>query len=284
MTIAKISPLPHAEEGELPAARPGAWQGRGEIFATGGVTLRDVTRRHRFGCKGARAPAFLQDLGVAVPEHFNHWAVMPDGLLVARLAATEFFLESAPPALSHETLLPAPDLPHRSATLAPDPHRSASPAPDPHRSASLAPDLPQRSAPPLPLAHRVQEALAEARAAARPGIYPVLREDAAFEIDGPLANDLLVQVCNVDFRPVVAASTPAGGALVMTSVAGVAVLAVPLSCPASRAMSAPAPPVAGGIALRIWCDPTLGRWLWATLQQIAGELGDGVIEPNGGWT
>jgi len=56
-----------------------------------------------------------------------------------------------------------------------------------------------------------------------PGVYPVLREDAAFSLSGPGSYDVLAQVCNVNFADLELASRP----VIMTLMIGVAVLVVP---------------------------------------------------------
>lgn len=177
------------------------------------VTLRDVSHRRRLGCKGAQAPAWLAGQGLAVPGQFNHF-VERDGLLVGRLAATEFLLEAV--AGSHPAL-----------------------------------------------AH-VESALAQRLDAGDSGVYPVLREDAAIELAGPRANEVLAQTCSVNFRPLAAGARAADGPLVMTSMVGVSVLVVPQAR-------------AAGVVYRLWCDPTFGPYLWRTLLAIAEELGGGAV-------
>jgi sarcosine oxidase, subunit gamma len=88
------------------------------------------------------------------------------------------------------------------------------------------------------------------------GVYTVLRQDTAIALSGKRLNEVLLQTCSVDF----AAIDP--GALVMTSVAGVPVLAIPRQ--------------RDGLPLvRIWADPTFGPCLWKTLLEIVQELGGG---------
>jgi sarcosine oxidase, subunit gamma len=48
----------------------------------------------RLGLKGPRAAEWLAAQGVTLPATPNTWAGAPDGLLVARLGSSEFFLES----------------------------------------------------------------------------------------------------------------------------------------------------------------------------------------------
>lgn len=173
------------------------------------VTLRDVSFRRRCGCKGARAPDWLAQQGLQVPDGFNRF-VERDGLLIGRLAATEFLLEAT--GGSHPALAAV--------------------------EAALACDGPG-------------------------AVYPVLREDAAFELGGARALELLAQTCSFDFRPLAADAPAAAGPLVMTSMVGVSVLVVPQAQP-------------GGTVYRLWCDPTFGPYLWRTLLDIAEELGGGA--------
>jgi sarcosine oxidase subunit gamma len=85
-----------------------------------------------------------------------------------------------------------------------------------------------------------------------PGVYPVLREDCAFVIAGDAADDVLAQMCNVNFAAVGAQAHEA----VMTLMIGVAVTVVPQGNAARR-------------RYRIWCDPTFGGYLWSSLNEVA---------------
>ena len=58
------------------------------------VTLRDVSRRARLGCKGAAAETFLRASSLPVPAGANSWVVDDSGQLVARLATAEFLVEA----------------------------------------------------------------------------------------------------------------------------------------------------------------------------------------------
>ena len=89
-----------------------------------------------------------------------------------------------------------------------------------------------------------------------PGVYPVLREDAAFLLSGNGALDVLAQVCNIDFSAVVLESQP----VIMTSMIGVSVLVVPYQGDDQR-------------RYRIWCDPSFGRYLDETVGHIVIECG-----------
>jgi sarcosine oxidase subunit gamma len=89
------------------------------------------------------------------------------------------------------------------------------------------------------------------------GVYPVLREDWCLALSGPACNDVLVQVCNVQF----AAVDPAAHPVIMTLMVGVAVLVVPQALPG------------GQRCYRIWCDPTFGMYLHETLHALVLESG-----------
>ncbi len=98
-----------------------------------------------------------------------------------------------------------------------------------------------------------------------PGVYPVLREDCAFDLGGTLVHDVLAQVCNVNFAALTLDSQP----VIMTLMLGVAVLVMP---------QAVADPAAGdGETLerryRIWSDPTFGPYLSESLGAVVSECG-----------
>ena len=63
-----------------------------------GAMLRDVSARPRFGCKGPMAEAWLHELGLSVPQPANSWCCERGEILVARLATSEFLVESLAPA------------------------------------------------------------------------------------------------------------------------------------------------------------------------------------------
>jgi sarcosine oxidase, subunit gamma len=92
-----------------------------------------------------------------------------------------------------------------------------------------------------------------------PGVYPVLREDAAFQLSGDGVHEVLAQVCNVHFAALTLDPRP----VIMTLMLGVAVLVVPhIAAPDA------------GRRYRIWCDPTFGPFL--------GEAVGGVVVECGG--
>ena len=88
------------------------------------------------------------------------------------------------------------------------------------------------------------------------GVYPVLREDAAFILAGPGSYEVLAQVCNVNFADLELASMP----VIMTLMIGVAVLVVPQMAGARP-------------RFRIWCDPTFGSYLEESLGTVVTESG-----------
>jgi sarcosine oxidase subunit gamma len=89
-----------------------------------------------------------------------------------------------------------------------------------------------------------------------PGVYPVLRQDAAFVLGGAQVHDVLAQVCNVNFADLAIEARP----VIMTTMIGVSVLVVPEAT--------------GGVRrYRIWCDPTFGVYLGESLEAIVIESG-----------
>ena len=88
-----------------------------------------------------------------------------------------------------------------------------------------------------------------------PGVYPVIREDWAFVLEGEGAREVLAQVCNVNFAALSLDSHP----LVMTLMIGVAVLVVPQGEAERR--------------YRIWCDPTFGPYMSESLGAVVSECG-----------
>ena len=96
-----------------------------------------------------------------------------------------------------------------------------------------------------------------------PGVYPVLREDWAFRLGGERADDVLAQVCNVNFAALSLDARP----LIMTLMVGVAVLVVP------QRVGGGGPDGAPERHYRIWCDPTFGPYLGESLGKVVIECG-----------
>ncbi|MEW6133797.1 MAG: methylglutamate dehydrogenase [Pseudomonadota bacterium] len=109
----------------------------------------------------------------------------------------------------------------------------------------------------LGLAEFLVEGAESAKLAAPPahGVYPVLRQDTALVLTGERLDELLAEVCSVDFQ----ALDPAAHPVVLTTMAGVTVVAIPTE-------------ESGMSALRLWCDSTWGAWFSDTLAEVAGEL------------
>ena len=87
-------------------------------------------------------------------------------------------------------------------------------------------------------------------------VYPVLRQDRAIVLGGQGIEEVLAQVCNVDFASLPLESKP----VVLTLMVGVAVVVVPQAGRRSR-------------RYRIWCDPSFGCYLWNSLSAIVVESG-----------
>lgn len=165
-----------------------------------GIRLGDASCLPRVGVKGARAEGWLTEQGIAPLPGVNGWLRTPAGLLVARLARSEFFLEDS---ATGDTV------------------------------------------------QRLKHALAPAS-----GVTPVLRQDGALVLTGSRVNELLTQVCNINFL----IWQPDDRVVVMTSMVGVSVLVI-----WERFQD--------GARYRLWCDPTFAPFLWETLLEIAQELG-----------
>ena len=190
---------------------------RGAVAGGAPVTMTDVSWRRRFGLKGPGAESWLAMRAFSVPSAANSWAVA-DGVLVARLATSEFLVEA----------------------LEADQARTA-------------------------------DAASQLYAGDRPsGVYPVPRQDLVTRLRGAALNDLLRQTCSVDFARL--AKVPAGdaGPLVLTSMIGVAVVAIPRDS-------------AGQRELTLWVDPSFAHYFWTTLLTVAADLGGGVLlnQPHG---
>lgn len=171
------------------------------------IWLQDCSWRQRFGCKGPEATTWLASLGFTVPQPVNTSAIDANGIVVARLGATEFLVEAT--------------------------------------------------------GRTVQPVVAARERLSMPGVYPVIRQDAAFILGGPRANDLLLETCSYPF-----ALDTNSSLVVMTSMVGVGVTVVPRR-------------VRERTEFNVWCDPSFGLYLWSTLVGIATEMGGGAIASDG---
>jgi sarcosine oxidase subunit gamma len=84
------------------------------------------------------------------------------------------------------------------------------------------------------------------------GLYPVLRQDAALQLEGPALHTLLRQVCSVDLQ---ARENPPD-AVFLTTMVGVGVTLL-----------------WRGDAMLLWADGTMGSYLWDTLAEVARDCG-----------
>ncbi len=108
------------------------------------------------------------------------------------------------------------------------------------------------------------------------GVYPVLREDAAFLLSGDGCHEVLAQVCNVNFAALDLGPQP----LVLTLMLGVSVLVVPQGVEA-RPQQTPdvdarrqyPQAVDARRRYKIWCDPTFGDFLGESLGMLVTECG-----------
>lgn len=98
-------------------------------------------------------------------------------------------------------------------------------------------------------------ALEELTASEKSGVYPVLREDSALVLGGACADDVLAQVCNVNFAALPESARP----IVMTLIIGVGVLVLPQVSDED------------GPVYRIWCDPSFGPYLWKALEEVVDK-------------
>lgn len=60
------------------------------------LALCDLSALERFGVAGPNAAGWLREQGCEVPEGINTWSESQDGILVARLGHSEFFIEDVP--------------------------------------------------------------------------------------------------------------------------------------------------------------------------------------------
>jgi hypothetical protein len=207
------------------------------------LRIDDLSARPRFGCKGPGAPSWLAANGYSVPEGTNSATVDAQGILVARLATSEFLIE----AISGGAQTVAASLQQLVWPMGP----SSLPI-GPSGSPMAPPGGP--TSPP--------------GSAARPlDVYPVARQDLAVGIQGPGLQRLLRQICSVDFVPLFEASGPHNGPITLTSMIGVSVVAWP-----RRTDS--------GSSLTVWLDPSFAHYFWTTLLEVGRGVGALVIGSN----
>ena len=92
------------------------------------------------------------------------------------------------------------------------------------------------------------------------GVYPVLRQDFVVGIAGSGTRALLRQICNVDFDPLFQAQGAPDAAVVLTSMAGVGVVACPVRS-------------ADLCSITLWMDPSFAHYFQITLRGILSDLG-----------
>jgi sarcosine oxidase gamma subunit len=248
----------------------------------------------RLGLKGPRAEAWLAALGIPVPAAPNSWVCDARGMVrmtrksrlapqtlgapdMADLALAHVAQEArkAPKAhvahVAHETYETHETRAVNAAYVADEPDEPDEP------DAADEPDAPGEAVDVVAADDRLlvarlgsAEFFLEDRAAgvavrdlaqhmyeAPPtGVYPVLREDAAFCLSGDGSLDVLAQVCNIDFADLAFESQP----VIMTLMIGVSVLVLPQARGEWR-------------RFRIWCDPTFGEYLGGSLGQVVLECG-----------
>ena len=207
------------------------------------LRIDDLSARPRFGCKGPGAPSWLAANGYSVPEGTNSATVDAQGILVARLATSEFLIE----AISGGAQTVAASLQQLVWPMSP------SGLPIGSSGSPMAPPGGPTSPP---------------GSAARPlDVYPVARQDLAVGIQGPGLHRLLRQICSVDFVPLFEASGPHNGPITLTSMIGVSVVAWP-----RRTDS--------GSSLTVWLDPSFAHYFWTTLLEVGRGVGALVIGSN----
>lgn len=102
--------------------------------------------------------------------------------------------------------------------------------------------------------------LKEALTSGGEGVYPVLRQDAAFALTGRRAREVMSQTCGLDFDSVDPEERP----VFLTRVAVTSALVLPL--------------VAGRTPVfRLWCGYPYGAYLWEELYKIVEEFGGSPI-------
>ena len=222
------------------------------------ATLRidDLSARPRFGCKGPGAPSWLAANGYSVPDGTNSAKVDARGILVARLATSEFLIE----AINGGAQTVAASLHQLSGPMGPSSWLiglPGSPMGSPPGQPTGSLGSPMGSSPGQPIS--------PSGAPARPPeVYPVARQDLVVGLQGPGLHRLLRQICSVDFVPLLEASGSHDGPLALTSMIGVGVVAWP-----RRTDS--------GSSLTVWLDPSFAHYFWTTLLEVGRGVGALVI-------
>jgi sarcosine oxidase subunit gamma len=106
----------------------------------------------------------------------------------------------------------------------------------------------------------ITEGLGDSLNSGARGIYPVVRQDAAFALTGERAGEVMLQVCGVDFRALDFEARP----VVLTRVAVISAVVLPRVEGETR-------------TFRIWCSAPYGIYLWENLREIVDEFGGGVV-------
>jgi sarcosine oxidase subunit alpha len=120
-------------------------------------------------------------------------------------------------------------------------------------------------------AERVAAARGQLGSAARPEeVYPVARADLVIGIGGAHLNPLLRQICSVDFAPLLESRAATSGAVTLTSMIGVSVVAL------VREDSEREP------VLTLWVDPSFAHYFWTTVLQVARDLGAVTVNEYSG--
>jgi sarcosine oxidase subunit gamma len=179
----------------------------------------------RFGLKGPRAAEWLEARGIVIPAAPNQWTAAEPAAARGGATLSAIAVSAAVDTAAGDELLVA-------------------------RLGTAEFFLEDRAG-----AERVR-GLESALDPPQPGVYPVLREDAAFSLAGLGSYEVLAQVCNVNFADLELASRP----VIMTLMIGVAVLVVPQT-------------VGAWPRFRIWCDPSFGPYLEESLGTVVTESG-----------
>ena len=183
-----------------------------------GLRLEDLSPRERFGCKGPGAEAWLAAAGFTVPPAPNSAQVDASGVLVARLAASEFLIEA----------IEGGD-------------------------------------------ERVVAARGHLGSTGRPAeVYPVARADLVIGLSGGHLEGLLRQICSVDFAPLLESRAARSGAITLTAMIGVSVVAWVRGTRDGEA------------ALTLWVDPSFAHYFCTTVLEVARELGTVTVNEYNG--